>query len=214
MNFGLFCLMTQRDASQSIAKLYDDNLQLVKLAEDVGFDIAWLAEHHFSNYSMCPSPHIMAGYLAPQTKRIKLGAAILVLPLYQPVRMLEEIGMVDILSQGRTVIGIGAGYQDFEFKRFGVKLEHNWEMTHEMLDLIAPADCESLGRTDYDDGFFAGKYENFVSCGGTDTEYVVVATISADGTYGVVVAVQVVTAADYEALDQIMRTFNVTTGAA
>ena len=81
-------------------------------------------------------------------------------------------------------------------------------------DLIAPADCESLGRTDYDDGFFAGKYENFVSCGGTDTEYVVVATISADGTYGVVVAVQVVTAADYEALDQIMRTFNVTTGAA
>lgn len=136
MNFGLFCLMTQRDASQSIAKLYDDNLQLVKLAEDIGFDIAWLAEHHFSNYSMCPSPHIMAGYLAPQTKRIKLGAAILVLPLYQPVRMLEEIGMVDILSQGRTVIGIGAGYQDFEFKRFGVKLEHNWEMTHEMLDLI------------------------------------------------------------------------------
>ncbi len=136
MNFGLFCLMTQRDASQTIAQLYDENLQLVKLAEDIGFEIAWLAEHHFSNYSMCPSPHIMAGYLAGQTKRIKLGAAILVLPLYQPVRMLEEIGMVDILSGGRTVIGIGAGYQDFEFKRFGVKLEDNWEMTHEMLDII------------------------------------------------------------------------------
>ncbi|MEZ5925046.1 MAG: LLM class flavin-dependent oxidoreductase [Hyphomicrobiaceae bacterium] len=136
MNFGLFCLMTQRDSSQTIATLYEENRQLVKLAEDIGFEIAWLAEHHFSNYSMCPSPHIMAGYLAAQTKRIKLGAAILVLPLYQPVRMLEEIGMVDILSGGRSVIGIGAGYQDFEFKRFGVRLEDNWQMTHEMLDII------------------------------------------------------------------------------
>ena len=79
----------------------------------------------------------------------------------------------------------------------------------EMLDLVTPADCESLGRTDYDDGFFVGQYENFVSCGGTNTEYVVVATNSVDGRYGVLVAVQVVTVADYEALDQIMRSFNV-----
>jgi alkanesulfonate monooxygenase SsuD/methylene tetrahydromethanopterin reductase-like flavin-dependent oxidoreductase (luciferase family) len=136
MKFGLFCLMTQRDSSHTIARLYDENTTLVQLAEQIGFDIAWLAEHHFSNYSMCPSPHVMAGYLAARTQRIKLGAAILVLPLYQPVRMLEEIGMVDILSGGRTVIGIGAGYQDFEFKRFGVRLEDNWAMTHEMLDLI------------------------------------------------------------------------------
>ena len=136
MKLGLFCLMTQRDSSQTIARLYEDNTTLVKLAEEIGFEIAWLAEHHFSNYSMCPSPHVMAGYLAGQTRRIKLGAAILVLPLYQPVRLLEEIGMVDILSGGRTVIGIGAGYQDFEFKRFGVKLEENWAMTHELLDII------------------------------------------------------------------------------
>lgn len=136
MKLGLFCLMTQRDSSQTIAQLYQDNLQLVKLAEDVGFDVAWLAEHHFSNYSMCPSPHIMAGFLAAHTKRIKLGGAVLVLPLYQPVRMLEEIGMVDILSGGRTIIGIGAGYQDFEFKRFSISLEDNWAMTHEMLDII------------------------------------------------------------------------------
>ncbi len=139
MKLGLFCLMTQRDATQSIASLYADNLAMVKLAEDVGFDIAWLAEHHFSNYSMCPSPHVMAGFLAAHTRRIKLGAAILVLPLYQPVRLLEEIGMVDILSGGRSVIGIGAGYQDFEFKRFGVKLEDNWAMTHEMMDIIERA---------------------------------------------------------------------------
>ncbi|MCB0968874.1 MAG: serine protease, partial [Ilumatobacter sp.] len=78
----------------------------------------------------------------------------------------------------------------------------------DMLDLVTPADCDSLGRTDYDDGFFVGQYENFVSCGGTDTEYVVVATNSVDGQYGVLVAVQVVTVADYEALDQIMRSFN------
>lgn len=139
MHLGLFCLMTQRDASHTIAKLYDENTALVQLAEDVGFEIAWIAEHHFSNYSMCPSPHVLAGYLAAKTKRIKLGAAILVLPLYQPVRLLEEVGMIDILSGGRSIIGIGAGYQDFEFKRFGARLEDNWAMTHEMLDIIERA---------------------------------------------------------------------------
>ena len=136
MDLGLFCLMTQRDGSTGIGQLYADNLALVKLAEDIGFGIAWIAEHHFSNYSMCPAPHVMMGHLAAHTSRIKLGAGVLVLPLYQPVRLIEEIGMVDILSGGRTVIGIGAGYQDFEFKRFGLSLTEAWAMTHEMLDII------------------------------------------------------------------------------
>lgn len=80
----------------------------------------------------------------------------------------------------------------------------------ELLDMLAPTDCVSQGRDAYDDGFFTGEFEVFTECGGTDTQYYVVATTSADGAYGVVVAVQVVSDADLEALDNVLGSFNIT----
>lgn len=79
----------------------------------------------------------------------------------------------------------------------------------EMLDLAAPAECSSEGRDAYDDGFFVGEYEVFSGCGDTGTQVFVVATTSADGAYGVLVAVQVVGDADLAALDTILQSFNV-----
>ena len=104
MHFGLFSLMTQRDRAVSARQLYEEMVEQVKLAEAIGFDIAWFAEHHFSNYCLCPSPLAMALALAPQTTRIRLGTAVIVAPLYHPLRMLEEIGMLDVVSDGRAVI--------------------------------------------------------------------------------------------------------------
>ena len=80
----------------------------------------------------------------------------------------------------------------------------------ELLDLIAPTDCVTQGRNPYDDGFFVGEFEVFTDCGGSDTQYYAVASTSIDGAYGVVVAVQVVSDADLEALDNILGSFNVT----
>ena len=80
----------------------------------------------------------------------------------------------------------------------------------ELLDLAAPPDCVSQGRSDYDDGFFVGQFEVFTDCGGTGTQFYVVASTSTDGSYGVLVAVQVVSDADLEALDNILGSFNVT----
>jgi alkanesulfonate monooxygenase SsuD/methylene tetrahydromethanopterin reductase-like flavin-dependent oxidoreductase (luciferase family) len=108
----------------------------VKLAEQIGFEIAWVAEHHFSNYCLCPSPLAMAMALAPQTTRIRLGTAVIVAPLYHPLRMLEEIGMLDVVSNGRAVIGIGTGYQQYEFHRFGVPLETARDTFLETLDVL------------------------------------------------------------------------------
>jgi alkanesulfonate monooxygenase SsuD/methylene tetrahydromethanopterin reductase-like flavin-dependent oxidoreductase (luciferase family) len=136
MKFGLFSLMPQRELSTGVRQIYDETIALVRQAEALDFDIAWFAEHHFSNYCMCPSPMVMAAHCAAVTKKIRLGAAVLVLPLYSPVRMVEEIGMLDVLSNGRSVIGIGAGYQDYEFARFNVSLAENWERSHELLDII------------------------------------------------------------------------------
>jgi serine protease Do len=81
--------------------------------------------------------------------------------------------------------------------------------TSELLDTIAPTECVSQGRSAYDDGFFVGEYEVFTDCGGTATQYYVVSTTSADGAYGVVVAVQVVSDADLEALDAVLASFNI-----
>jgi alkanesulfonate monooxygenase SsuD/methylene tetrahydromethanopterin reductase-like flavin-dependent oxidoreductase (luciferase family) len=118
MKLGLFNLMTQLDGSSSTRDIVSDTVSMVQLADDIGFDVAWFAEHHFSNYSICPSLFMMAFYCAGLTKRIRLDPAVLVLPLYHPLRMIDEIGLLDMQSGGRAVIGIGSGYQKFEFDRF------------------------------------------------------------------------------------------------
>jgi alkanesulfonate monooxygenase SsuD/methylene tetrahydromethanopterin reductase-like flavin-dependent oxidoreductase (luciferase family) len=136
MHFGLFNLMTKRDRSLAPRQVYADTLEHVRLAEEMGFEIAWFAEHHFSNYCLCPSPLAMAIYAAPQTKRIRLGPAVIVAPLYQPLRMLEEISMLDTLSDGRLVLGLGSGYQQYEFHKFGVDLKSSRDIFLETLDVV------------------------------------------------------------------------------
>src|ERR1700739_630369 len=136
MQFGLISLMTQRDRAVSGRQLYREMVTKVKMAEAIGFDIAWFAEHHFSNYCLCPSPLAMALALAPQTMHIRLGTAVIVAPLYHPLRMLAEIGMLDVVSAGRAVIALGTGYQQYEFHRFGISLESARDTFLETLDVL------------------------------------------------------------------------------
>jgi len=139
MKLGLFNLMTQRDQSVTPRQIVDDTAAMVRLADEIGFDIAWFAEHHFSNYSVCPSPLMMASYCAGMTQNIRLGAAVLVLPLYNPVRLVQEIGLLDVQSGGRAVIGIGSGYQKYEFDRYHRKLSDKTEIAMELWDIIEMA---------------------------------------------------------------------------
>jgi len=136
MDFGIFNILQQRDLSKTAKQIFDEGVEQTTVAEQLGFGKAWYAEHHFSNYSLCPSPLMMVAHMAGRTSRIRLGTAIVVAPLYTPARLLAEIGMVDNLSNGRLELGIGMGYQRYEFERFGVELDHAREMTGEMLELI------------------------------------------------------------------------------
>lgn len=136
MDFGIFNIMQQRDTSKSAKQVFDEAVEQTTVAEQLGFAKAWYAEHHFSNYSLCPSPLMMAAHMAGRTKKIRLGTAVIVAPLYTPARLLAEIGMVDTLSGGRLELGIGTGYQGYEFDRFGVDLANAQEITGEILDLI------------------------------------------------------------------------------
>jgi alkanesulfonate monooxygenase SsuD/methylene tetrahydromethanopterin reductase-like flavin-dependent oxidoreductase (luciferase family) len=136
MKLGLFNLMTERDASVTPSEIMADTVAMVKLADEIGFDVAWFAEHHFSNYSICPSPLMMGSYCAGLTQRIRLGAAVLVLPLYDPVRLVQEIGLLDVQSNGRAVVGIGSGYQKYEFDRYHRKLSERAEVAMEVWDIL------------------------------------------------------------------------------
>lgn len=136
MHFGLFNLMTQRERSQTARELIANTVEQVKLVEQIGFEIAWFAEHHFSNYCLCSSPLSMCVYMAPQTKRIKLGPAVIVAPLYNPVRLLEDISFADQVSDGRLVLGFGSGYQEYEFHKFGINLADARGIFLETLDFL------------------------------------------------------------------------------
>ena len=154
MKFDLFALMQKRDESWSARDVYDDLSDQVKLAEQIGLETVWFAEHHFSNYSLCPSPLMAVAYFAPQTKRVRLGTAVVVLPLYEPMRLLQEIGMADVLCDGRLVLGIGSGYQDYEFQRFRTPLEESVDRTLEILDIIELA----LSQDEFD---YQGVYYQY-----------------------------------------------------
>lgn len=135
MHFGLFSLMTQRDPDKAPGEIYKETIEQVKLADELDYEVAWFAEHHFSNYCLCASPLTMATHLAAHTRRIKLGPAVIVAPLYEPVRMLEDISMLDVLSDGRAVVGFGSGYQQYEFEKFGVDLTRGRDIFLETLDV-------------------------------------------------------------------------------
>jgi len=151
MKLGLFSLMPHRDRQQSIDSVFKQTVDQVLLAEDIGFDIAWFAEHHFSNYSLCPSPIGMATYMAGRTRRIRLATGVIVVPLYHPLRFIEDLCLLDIMSDGRAVIGLGSGYQQYEFHKFGVDLNAGRNIFLETLDVFEQ--FLEHGRVQYD-----GKY--------------------------------------------------------
>jgi alkanesulfonate monooxygenase SsuD/methylene tetrahydromethanopterin reductase-like flavin-dependent oxidoreductase (luciferase family) len=136
VEFGIFILMQQRGYHQTSQEVLRYATEQTIAADQAGIDTAWYAEHHFSNYGLCPSPLMMVAHMASQTKRIRLGSAVCVLPMYHPLRVLAEAGFCDTVTNGRLEFGVGSGYQKFEFDRFGVKPEEAPAMFHEFLDIL------------------------------------------------------------------------------
>ena len=136
MEFGTFNLMGARDPHTPAAQVFAEVAEQTRRADELGYATAWFAEHHFSNYCLCASPLMMVAHCAANTKNIRLGTAVAVVPLYNPARLCAEIAMADAMSHGRLMLGIGAGYQPYEFERFGVDLAKNLEMTNEFADIL------------------------------------------------------------------------------
>jgi alkanesulfonate monooxygenase SsuD/methylene tetrahydromethanopterin reductase-like flavin-dependent oxidoreductase (luciferase family) len=108
MRFGTFSY-NQARPWVSERQAFEELLEQIQLTEQLGFDEAWFAEHHHSDYGMLASPNLIIANLAPRTKRLRFGNLVNVLPLYDPMRLAEECGMLDILTGGRLNVGLGRG---------------------------------------------------------------------------------------------------------
>jgi alkanesulfonate monooxygenase SsuD/methylene tetrahydromethanopterin reductase-like flavin-dependent oxidoreductase (luciferase family) len=119
MKFGAMFLLAKPEG-RTDSEVYADALAQIELADRLGFDSVWLAEHHFVDYGICPSTLSLAVAAAARTKRIRIGTGVRILALDHPVRVAEEAAVVDVLTGGRLEFGIGAGYQKAEFAGYGV----------------------------------------------------------------------------------------------
>ena len=135
MKFGIMNLFPVSDGS-SDQQVLRDTLEEIQIADELGFDSVWLAEHHFSKYGILGSPLQFGMAVAERTKRITIGTAVLVLPFHDPLRLAEDVAALDVMSGGRVVIGVGRGYQPKEFGGFGIPLEQSRKRYEETLDVL------------------------------------------------------------------------------
>ncbi len=110
-------------AGHSDAAVFAEHMALGDLAEPLGFDSLFALEHHFTGYAMSPSPTQLLSYYAGRTRRITLGTAVIVLPWHDPVRVAEEIALLDVLSGGRCIFGFGRGAASVEYAGFRIPME-------------------------------------------------------------------------------------------
>ncbi len=138
MQFGLF-YEWPNPGLRDWKTLFEEGVEQLQYSEEMGFDYCLIAEHHFSNYGMSPSPLLQALYIGQRTRRLRIATAVLVLPIWQPLRLAEEVAVLDNLLGGRFICGVGRGYQPHEFARFGVSVEESRERFNEALEVLVMA---------------------------------------------------------------------------
>lgn len=153
MKLGSFILL-QCPPSKTNKQAFDEVVEQVVLTEQMGFDQIYLAEHHFSPYSILADPLVLASHIAAKTKRIKIGLAVAVIPFHNPVKLAEQAAMVDILSDGRLVLGVGRGYQRQEFDKLSLNIGDSRGMMVEGLEVLHKSWME-------EEWTYKGKYYNY-----------------------------------------------------
>jgi alkanesulfonate monooxygenase SsuD/methylene tetrahydromethanopterin reductase-like flavin-dependent oxidoreductase (luciferase family) len=135
---------------RSDGDVYRSELRLGDLAEPLGLESLWGVEHHFTDYTMCPDVLQYLSYFAGRTERIQLGSMVVVLPWHNPLRVAEQVTVLDHLSGGRVILGIGRGLGRVEFEGFGVAQEDSRAIFVESAEMLLRAletgVCEYDGR--------------------------------------------------------------------
>ena len=154
MKIGLLQFFSWPDRKIPLPAVYERALARIDVMEASGYDAVWLAEHHFTSYSVCPSVHVMATHVAARTRRLRIGTAVTLAAFYHPLRIAEEVALLDVLSGGRVNWGAGRGFDATEFANFGVAPEESGERFREAVEIVLAAwRSERL--------HFSGKYFRF-----------------------------------------------------
>ena len=141
MKFGYYILNTYvPELDGDSRSIYRRWLEQIDCAESLGFDSLWVTEHHFRHFGgMMPSPTVILAAAAQRTKKMRLGAAVSILPMHNPLRIAEEFAMVDQLSDGRVNFGAGRGMHPTEYAVFGYDWNNAQKRLPEGLDVILRA---------------------------------------------------------------------------
>ncbi len=122
------------------AEVYDQELKMAIAADGYGFDSVWVVEHHFEDYSFCPDNFVYLAHLAGKTERIRLATGACIVPWnIQPLRVAEKAALLDQLSGGRTILGLGRGLSRREFEQFGIDMNESRERFDEAAPMILKA---------------------------------------------------------------------------
>jgi alkanesulfonate monooxygenase SsuD/methylene tetrahydromethanopterin reductase-like flavin-dependent oxidoreductase (luciferase family) len=150
MHVGMAVIFQGQGEGRTDRNVYRNELRLGDLAEPLGFDSLWGVEHHFTEYTMCPDVLQYLSYFAGRTRRIQLGSMVVVLPWHDPLRVAEQVVVLDHLSNGRVILGIGRGLGRVEFEGFGVSQEDSRarfvESAQMLLAGLEQGHCEFEGR--------------------------------------------------------------------
>jgi len=121
MKLSVFSVQDHYPAqARSVQELYGQVIAQAEHADALGYDTFWVAEHHFHEYGVVPNPAVLLSSLAQRTKRLRLGTAISILTFHNPLTVAESYAMVDVLSGGRLVYGVGSGYLSHEFAGYQI----------------------------------------------------------------------------------------------
>lgn len=156
MKVGVLQFFGWLDRSVPLPSIYDMALERIAIMDTTGYDAVWLAEHHFSSFSVCPSVHMMGVMAAARTKRLRIGTAVSLAPFYNPLRLAEEVALLDVLSGGRVNWGAGRGFERSEFRAFGIPGEESGPRFHEAVDIVLKSWTSE--KLSYQGKFF--NYEN------------------------------------------------------
>jgi alkanesulfonate monooxygenase SsuD/methylene tetrahydromethanopterin reductase-like flavin-dependent oxidoreductase (luciferase family) len=139
LKFGVLQFFSWPGKRIPLEAVYERAFQRIDVMERTGYDAVWLAEHHFSTYSICPSVHLMGTHIAARTERLRIGTAVSLAPFYHPLRLAEEVALLDVLSGGRVNWGAGRGFDPTEYKTFGVARDESYPRFREAVEIVVKA---------------------------------------------------------------------------
>lgn len=139
MKFGVLQFFSWPGRRGSLKDIYDRSLERVRIMDQNGYDAVWIAEHHFSTYSVCPSVHMMGVHFAAATRNLRIGTGVSLAAFYNPIRLAEEVALLDVLSGGRANWGAGSGFDQNEFRVFGIDRDERHPRFRESVDIVLEA---------------------------------------------------------------------------